>query len=334
MPKVSVIIPAYNAEKYIAETLDSVLNQTYSDYEVIIVDDGSKDKTVSIIKQYQAKYPEKVGLIQKENGGPASARNMGIRTAIGEYIAFIDADDLWLPEKLEKQIKCFEAQPSEVGMVYTDAKKFDGDGIWTLPEKYRHNYIEGWIYKDLLKANFIPNQSVIVRKRCFEKTGLFDESIELISMEDYEMWLRIAKDWKISFFNETLSLYREQAQGISKKFESSLTAGIRLLEKHSKLVTGNSYLEETVKSTLAQRLYNFGYFYLREGCKAAARDMFSRSLEIRFKLKILFMKMATFVPFQALNMLNKLLKTFLKPPQIVKTRELKNKEDCEKRRSL
>ena len=325
MPKVSVIIPAYNAQAYLPETIDSVLAQTYSDYELIVVDDGSKDRTVSIVKQYQTMYPEKIKLILKENGGPASARNLGVKAASGEYIAFNDADDLWLPSKLEKQINLFEKLAPHVGLVYNKSKKFDNDGIWTLPEKFIKIPVKGWIYKDLLKDNMIPNQSVIVRKKCFDEVGLFDESPKVVSSEDYDMWLRIAMKYEVSFIDEVLSLYREHPQGINKNYAKAISAEVKVLEKHSNIVEGNIELEGKIKNAYSQQLYNLGYFYLKEGRMFLARRMFKESLAVRFSLKTYLMRIATFIPIQLLNISNKLIKSIFKPPKIVKSKyKLKN----------
>jgi glycosyltransferase involved in cell wall biosynthesis len=318
MPKVSVIIPTYNAQEYLSETLDSVLSQTYSHFEVIVVDDGSKDQTISIVEEYRMKYPEKVKLIQKENGGPASARNVGIKAAVGEYIAFIDADDLWLPEKLEKQVRYFESQPLQVGLVYTNTKKFDKDGVWTLPGKYCKKHVNGWIYKDLIRDNVIHNLSVMARKRCFDVVGFLDESIEI--NEDYDMWLRIAMRFKISFIDEVLALYREHPQGRSKELEKTWIRAIGVYDKHLKMAADNDELEDTVKGTFSQHLYKFGYAYLREGKMLKARNMFEKSLNMRFLLKVYMMKLVTFIPFKVLNLFNKLFKSIFKPPKIVKSK--------------
>ena len=115
MPRVSVIIPTYNREKYIAETINSVLDQTFSDYEIIVVDDGSADNTERLIRE---QFADEVIYLSKPNGGPASARNMGMRVAKGEYIAFLDSDDLWLPEKLAIQTRFMDAHP-EIGLTYS-----------------------------------------------------------------------------------------------------------------------------------------------------------------------------------------------------------------------
>ena len=320
MPKVSVIIPAYNAEKHIAKTLDSALAQTYSEFEIIVVDDGSRDQTASIVKQYQETYPEKVRMIKKENAGPAKARNVGIKASNGEYIAFNDADDLWLPEKLEKQISYFERQSPQVGMVYTNARKFDEKGIWTLPKRYRRKKVEGWIYKDLLKDNMIPNQSVMVRRSCFDEVGFFDESLDII--EDHDMWIRIAMKYEIAFLEETLSLYREHSQGRSKATEKTMNRKIGVMEKHLRMASDNIEIEDIIKRVFSQRLYEFGYFYLKEERMSAARRMFDRSLAMSFQYKTYLAKIASFFPLKLLNLSNKLIKSIFRPPKIMKSKNV------------
>lgn len=320
-PKVSVIIPTYNTEKYIAETLGSVLNQTYDDFEIIVVDDESKDSTITILEKYQENYPGKVRLIKKRNGGPASARNKGIEAAKGEYIAFNDADDLWVPTKLAKQISYFESCGPDVGMVYTDARKFDEEGVWTLPSNMQHRYMEGKVYKELLKSNFIPNQSVIVRKACFDVTGLMDESTDLISSEDYEMWLRIAGNFEIKFLDEILSLYREHSEGINKRADNAIKATIGVIEKQLRLFVGNDEMEQYITTLLAKRYYSAGYYYLRIGELNIARAKFKKSLSFKTSTKTKIMYLLSFLPHSALRLSNRIIKTARKPEGITKSRK-------------
>ncbi len=301
-----------------AETLDSVIAQTHSDFEVIVVDDGSKDQTLFIVKQYQEKYPEKIRLIQKENGGPASARNVGIKAAFGEYVAFIDADDIWLPDKLKKQVAYFETQPSQVGLIYTRAKKFDENGIWTRPKKYNREPVKGWIYEHILRDNIIPNLSAMVRKKCFEDVGFFDESLDLI--EDHDMWLRIARHYEISFLDEVLCLHREHQLGRSKVFDTTIKRNIGVYEKHLKMVEGDAKLENTIIFYMAQKYYDLGSCYLKEGKMSSAREMFRKSIEMSFLIKTCLIKIATYFPFKLLDLSNKVFKFIFKPDQTVKSK--------------
>src|SRR3990172_11149387 len=138
MPKVSVIIPTFNCEEYIEETLSSVLFQTFTDFEVIVVDDGSTDNTIKVIKPYL----DKISYIQKDNGGQGSARNLGISLAKGEYLAFLDSDDLWLPDKLSLQVGYMENNPN-VSLTFTDAVAFE-------ERKGHKEKIFEWKYPDVL----------------------------------------------------------------------------------------------------------------------------------------------------------------------------------------
>ncbi len=225
-PKVSVIIPAYNAEEYIAETLQSVFEQTYSNYEVIVVDDGSKDGTLPLLQSYASK----VKVFSKDNGGPASARNVAINNSDGELIAFLDSDDLWFREKLETQIRFLGDHP-DLGLVYTEAlmARQSGDE-WNIERKI--GFTEAPTFCKLLYGDFIPNSTVIIRRSCIEQVGLLNESRELIAAEDYEYWLRIAKLFPIAGISQPLAYYRvrnESLVGDGNDIDRGLTLATAVL---------------------------------------------------------------------------------------------------------
>ncbi len=211
MPKVSVIIPTYNREKYITETINSVLKQTYSDYEIIVVDDGSTDNTEQLIKE---QFGDKIIYLFKTNGGPASARNLGIRVAKGEYIAFLDSDDLWMPEKLEIQIDYMDAHP-ECGLSFTKALSFIADSISQYEDmELMYNITTSPTLKNLIQGNFIPNLTVITQKRCIDDVGGFDERKELIGKEDYELWIRVAMNYSIACIPRVLARYQLHGENL------------------------------------------------------------------------------------------------------------------------
>jgi glycosyltransferase involved in cell wall biosynthesis len=199
MARVSVIIPTYNHAEYLPEALDSVLNQTYEDYEIIVVDDGSTDNTKDIMKPYL----HEIHYIHQENSGPSKARNNGIRISSGQYIAFLDADDRWTPDKLEIQVQLFDLSP-EVGLVFADAEVLEAsqtEGIsffemvgFRKTQTTDSGEVSG-AFEKLLEKNFIQTGTVIARRECFERVGFFDESLKLA--EDKDMWLRIAGLYKI-----------------------------------------------------------------------------------------------------------------------------------------
>ena len=203
-PIVSVIIPALNAAEWIGETLQSVLMQSFREIEVIVVDGGSTDGTQSITKA----FGKSVKLICKLHSGKSASRNAGIYAAQGEYIAFIDADDLWLPEKLELQLQMFSSDPN-LGWVYSDGYLFEGkatNNIMTFGSlSHLHS---GDILCPLLLNDFIPSPTPVIRRKIIDKIGYFDETLQRHEPEDWDMWLRIAAHYPIGFVNRSLVRYR------------------------------------------------------------------------------------------------------------------------------
>ncbi|MCR4291139.1 MAG: glycosyltransferase family 2 protein [Candidatus Scalindua sp.] len=206
MPTVSVIIHTYNNKKFIAETVESVLNQTYMDYEIIVVDDGSVDGTCDALLPYM----HGIRYHYKENGGIASAKNTGISLSQTEFVAFLDHDDLWAPDKLQLQMECFNENP-QVGLVYAKYTSFrDGKELRTKPVK---GY-SGWIFKELLSKSFIQTSTVIVKRECLNAVGPYDESFSL--GDEYDMFLRISKRFQCGFVDKGLTRYRVHDTNASK----------------------------------------------------------------------------------------------------------------------
>lgn len=209
MPKVSVVIPAYNAMAFLPETVDSVLQQTFTDFEVLIVDDGSTDNTASWVS---AVADSRVHLISQKNQGVSAARNTGIKHAQGEFVAFLDADDLWQPTKLEKQVSRLDNN-SEVGLVYTWTLLIDEDGK---PINIKYTFTdEGNVWQKILVGDIVcSGSSAMVRRCCFEVSGMFDP--DLSPAADFDMWTRIAKHYQFSVIKEFLLLYRRSSSGMSR----------------------------------------------------------------------------------------------------------------------
>ena len=204
MVNVSVIIPCYNAEKTIRETIESVLAQTYQDFEIIVVDDGSTDGSQGIIQSFE----DKVRYIYQENKGQASARNTAIRASDGTYLAFLDADDLWMPDKLEKQITIM--QQEDIHWCYCDCDYFLDESGKTIGVYSRlvHPPKTGWVVESLLMGNFIASPTPIVSRSIFEKAGYFNECKDVKFGEDWDEWIRIAFKSEICYVNEPLTKYR------------------------------------------------------------------------------------------------------------------------------
>jgi len=192
-PTVSVIIPTYNRANLMKEAIKSVLKQTYQDFEIIVIDDGSTDnieETVKGFNNFKIRY-----ICHTDNQGVSAARNTGIRASRGKYIALLDSDDEWLPEKLDKQIKILQDGSPKLGVVYSDLLYIDENG--KSMNKLRNRKKEGYIYEDLLGENYVgPPSTLLVRKECFHKVGLFDDLVD--TMEDWDMSIRIAKYYRFS----------------------------------------------------------------------------------------------------------------------------------------
>ncbi len=197
-PLISVIIPAYNSEKDIADAVRSALGQTYQPIEVIVVDDGSTDLTAEKVKD----FGERVALIRKPNGGPASARNAGLKAAQGEFVAFLDADDIWLPRKLEKQAAIMRRDP-RAGLVACGEMIVDHNGLVQGQLVLKNYTNKEKFIREMLQGNIVGGGSAsLVRRECFEKLGPFDEALR--GTEDWDMWLRIGLNYEVRFVEECL----------------------------------------------------------------------------------------------------------------------------------
>ena len=231
-PTVSVIIPTYNRAHLIKRAIQSVLNQTYQDFEVIIVDDASTDNTEEVVKSFND--PRIRYIRHEKNKGAAAARNTGIKTARGKYIAFQDSDDEWLPEKLEKQMKVFENAPAKVGVVYTD--------MWRIMRNKRKCYFsspmitpeDGIIYKQALdyKVMNIGIQTAVIKREVFEKVGMFDEKFPRFI--DLEFFIRASKHYYFYHLGEPLVNYFDAGKGISANIKALIIARKLILEKYFK----------------------------------------------------------------------------------------------------
>lgn len=195
-PKVSVIIPVFNGERFVKKTVQSVIDQDYRNMEIICVDDGSTDNSKNEITN---NFPS-VLYFHQNNKGPAAARNLGIKQATGEYIAFLDSDDIWLPEKISSQMECIFKNTS-AKVVHTNIKIKIGEV--THDTVYPTNHQDGRIFEDLLLQNgSVVCSTLLVKKDCFDKVGIFDE--ELITAEDVHLFLRLAYYYDFHFVNKAL----------------------------------------------------------------------------------------------------------------------------------
>jgi len=223
MPKVSVIIPVYNGAEYVREAVDSALAQCNVNVEVIVVDDGSTDETPTIL----AGYGRSIRVLGQRNSGHVKARNNGVKVASGEWLAFLDADDQWLPQKLSKQLQVADVN---IGMVYTDRENF-GD-ITRVKRTASSSFplFEGDLFEPLLLGNFVTVSSVIIRREWFDRLGGFDE--ELSVCEDWDMWLRFsAAGGKAAVCREALTRYRWHAGAMSRNASRMCAGRLKVLQR-------------------------------------------------------------------------------------------------------
>lgn len=226
-PLVSVIVPAYNAETFIGFTLDSVVSQTYKNIEVLVVDDGSQDRTGKIVQSI-AQRDSRITLVQQSNQGVAAARNLAIEKSSGEYIAPVDADDIWYPQKLEKQVQCLLQAELSVGLVYSRSIQIDAAGFPVISGKvsFKKPVIkpEGKVYFALVRSNFVGNSSTpLIRRACFETVGYYNcqmKQQEAQGCEDWELYLRIAERYQFRVVPEVLVGYRQVSGGMSSNSRS------------------------------------------------------------------------------------------------------------------
>lgn len=214
--KVSVIVTTFNRAHMVTGAIDSILNQTFKDFELIVVDNYSSDDTEEVIKAYN---DERIRYVKHNNGGIIAVnRNYGIRQARGEYLAFCDDDDLWMPEKLEKQMLEFE-KDDQIGLVCSNAIIFDESG--ERGELFNVGLPDSnFTLESLVWGNSVVCSSVLVKKRVIDDVGLMDESPQILRGEDYELWLRIAKKYRIKYVELPLMKYRTHPGSYSYKKRS------------------------------------------------------------------------------------------------------------------
>lgn len=222
--KVSVIIPAYQSGNYLEATLSSVFSQSFKDFEVIVVDDGSTDHTHAILDRFQGE----IVIIRQKNQGPSAARNNAVKVSKGEYLAFVDADDLWLPEKLAKQMVLLERDPA-IDLVFSDCYLFSEKGECKRTSFQISPPFQGFVFERLFAGNFITMLTVVIRKDCYLRSGGLDT--ELKFGEDYDLWLRISRDARFAYVNEPLAKYRIHPNQLSSQDDRMVLGLIKIKER-------------------------------------------------------------------------------------------------------
>ncbi|MCD6162696.1 MAG: glycosyltransferase family 2 protein [candidate division Zixibacteria bacterium] len=274
MPKVSVIIPVYNSTGFIDEALQSVFAQTFKDYEIIIINDGSTDNTKQVIE----KYSDKIRYFYQENRGPAAARNNGIKKAKGEYIAFIDSDDIWHPEKLKMQVSILDSNQN-IGMVFTENSLFDENGVYESSLGKRKRLMHGNLAENIFLYSYVATPTVMIRREVFDNIGLFEESIKMA--EDDNMWIRIASNYRVELIYQSLVSVRDHPNRMTRQNNdlfNCIQISIDMLHSnYGDNVRKN--IDKVVPKKMGQIYFNTGYKYFENQNTKEARKAFSKSIK-------------------------------------------------------
>ncbi len=302
MCKASIIIPAYNAEAYIEETLKSVQQQTFHDLEILVIDDGSTDSTGDRVLQ-MAELDSRIRYIRQSNsGGPAKPRNIGLSESIGEYIFIFDSDDVMVPRKVEISIGALDKEPN-ADLLFSNFSSIDEKGI-LIKENYLENYDSLWnitsgksshkqyyflpfelFFTPLLKANFIGTSSVVLRRSALKDKDHFDES--LTNADDYLFWVTFLKGKNAIFVDEVLHFYRVLKTGISNR--SYLKRGPSRISALKKIRKQNSekFNSIVISKKIANEYFSMAYAYSLQGDRFNQRKFALDSMKERFSVKAL-----------------------------------------------
>lgn len=274
MPTVSVVIPVYNGARYLREALESVFAQTYTDYEVVCVDDGSTDASIDILKGFGSR----IAFVQQRNAGGCAARNEGVRRSSGPYVAFLDQDDRWYPRKLEQQVKALDADPDAV-LALCNSDRMDTEGRVlqvgaTVTER------PGLLTEPLgrlIGEDQLLSSAIMVRREAFVRAGMFDE--ELHGFEDFDLAARLRQEGRFVFIEEPGMCYRINQGGQSQ------SGGLRIIRSRERflLKMQELYRNEPVKQDLIRQMLadcysDWGMTELKAGHAGEAREKLRRSL--------------------------------------------------------
>jgi glycosyltransferase involved in cell wall biosynthesis len=267
MPLVSALIPTFNSERTLAEAILSVLRQTIGDVEVIVVDDGSADRTVDIARQFETRHPGRVSCLQQNHAGPYLARNLAAQRARGKYLAFLDSDDAWLPDKLARQIAVMEANPDVVlchtAMIVVDSA---GELVDTFPLDRRY---QGQCFLRLLVANRLSTSSVLMRREFFHQLGGFDE--EFPARGDWELWTRAARCGPLAGLSEPLVRYRVHPRRMSLDTDRMRSYHFAIIEKNARSYRDEPHLSRLIRHARAEAYLDYASDYLTAGRRREAR---------------------------------------------------------------
>lgn len=279
-PEVSVIIPVYNREHVIERAVDSVLNQTFTSLELIVVDDGSTDNTLELLQDYD---DDRIRVLrQSENSGANAARNKGLHAAEGQYIAFQDSDDRWYPEKLERQVDRMQNTPDDTGIIYSAFWNMDGFFSEYRPQQ-TSTRMSGDLSDHLLRHNFLGFINILVDRSVFEKTGDLDE--QMPALQDWDFHLNASQHSRYHFIADPLLEKHPQESSISRDPENYVQAHQRIIQKHHRRLKTDKRALSNVRFRLGSSLVLTGR--LEEGQKQISTAIQDQPGNTKYKLSLL-----------------------------------------------
>ena len=276
---VSVIMPVFNREHYVGDALDSILAQTYTNIEIIVVNDGSTDGSLDVLEDYRNRFSDKLLLINQKNQGQVVARNNGIAACSGEFIAFLDSDDLWLPEKLEKQIPLFD---DNIGLVYSAVYNVSDNGE-IIDITYCNERVRGNAYDQMLTGNKMTGGTVVLSRVAVIEVGLFDQSLS--AAENWDLWIRVSKSFFLNYIDEPLVKYRKHDGNMSKDSKLMLSAIEQILNKHCARAKPIAAIESSCNEAWANYEYRKGLHHFAKHEYVSARTCFSSALQLQSDYK-------------------------------------------------
>ncbi|MBJ6137699.1 glycosyltransferase family 2 protein [Marinobacter litoralis] len=322
MPKASIIVPAFNAAQYIGKTLDSILNQSFQDFEVVIIDDGSSDETASIISQYD---DPRIRYFHQDNSGkPAIPRNRAIQKARGEFVFIFDSDDIMLPGKLATTVECMEKAP-KAGLAFTGFACIDEVGHvinpdFLAPYKTLHNLKKSAVsnnayliqaseaLKGLAVSNYLGTSGVAIRHEVFEQVGGFDEDVR--NSDDYLMWQAVASRYDFIYIPGIFHQYRVRSGSISLRSIQDRAPGlIACTEKMMQYHKGDTISLNHLRQRVGRFHFEVGYSHFKQQSMALARKSFFKALVKRKDRISLFYLFLSCLPPFVLNQLKQLKAT-------------------------
>ena len=289
LPKVSVIIPAFNAAEFLRETLEYAITQTYQNTEILVIDDGSVDETPTIAKS----FGDTVRVISTENQGVAKARNTGIESATGEFLAFLDADDIWAPEKLKSQI---DAVDDDHRLIYTNTTSFGNESMSGMSISANEAFPSGDIRAQLILRNFVATSSVLLDRKIALQIGGFNPAIPVC--DDWDAWIRALSLTKARYIDQPLVCYRVHQASLGSNIEKRLAGSFQVIDSGLEMLGMTGSKKKAIRGQARAECYSYTAMLAR----SEARDMLAIKLFLH-----------AYMNHPSRNLLKEIVKTFIGP---------------------